>query len=286
MCAAVAALDATSSNQQTVGALEHCRQAALSDGGYLFVARDGTITFHNRAHRRDVLGTPAGTLGDLPGEIPYQPSLVGQMDDSRLWNRAAVLAADGTRELIGLRAGRWPAPVILQQVAYTHRDFHSLMGIEDNHGQTYLVQMLSGATDISAIIGAGTTIPVIGLPTGRNKHDEQFGVISVGVEMERGKWAIPCPRGQAFIGAEKQHPLVRKLVRQLLDYNPRSHTGDLLMALWKARELARTRGGTRSLSDLSDLNNSGRKHSVASRNGLPPSVSRDVFDEDDGFFRF
>ena len=98
MCAEVAALDATSSNQQTVGALEHCRQAALSDGGYLFVARDGTITFHNRAHRRDVLGTPAGTLGDLPGEIPYQPSLVGQMDDSRLWNRAAVLTADATRE--------------------------------------------------------------------------------------------------------------------------------------------------------------------------------------------
>lgn len=97
----LAAIPALAVGQQptTVGALEHCRAAALSDGGYLFVARNGVITFHNRAHRRDILGTPAGTFGDAAsGEIPYSPDLVAQMDDARLWNRATVLTADAVRE--------------------------------------------------------------------------------------------------------------------------------------------------------------------------------------------
>jgi hypothetical protein len=97
-CEAVAALDATESNRQVAGALEHCRQAALSDGGYLFVGRDSKITFHNRQHRRDILGTPVGTFGDGAGEIPYDPDLVGTMEDGRLWNKAAVVTADGNHE--------------------------------------------------------------------------------------------------------------------------------------------------------------------------------------------
>lgn len=96
MCAEVA-VPAAGQQSQTVGALAHCRQAAMSDGGYLFVSRDGKVTFHNAQHRRDLASS--GTLGDLgAGEIPYRPSLVAGLDDSRLWNRAAVLAADGTRE--------------------------------------------------------------------------------------------------------------------------------------------------------------------------------------------
>jgi len=96
LCAEVP-VPAEGEQSQTVGALAHCRQAAMSDGGYLFVSRDGKVTFHNAQHRRDLASS--GTLGDAgAGEIPYRPSLVAGLDDSRLWNRAAVLAADGTRE--------------------------------------------------------------------------------------------------------------------------------------------------------------------------------------------
>jgi hypothetical protein len=84
----------------TVGALVHCQDAARSDGGYLYVGRDGIIVFHNRYHRHDILSAPAATFGDANDgtEIPYRPDLVGASDDARLWNRATVLTAGGVRE--------------------------------------------------------------------------------------------------------------------------------------------------------------------------------------------
>lgn len=96
-CAAVPA-QAANAEPRTVGALEHCKQAARSDGGYFFVARDGKLVFHNRRRRMDTFATSQGTLGDGDGEIPYSPSLVAQTDDATLVNRVALLTADGTRE--------------------------------------------------------------------------------------------------------------------------------------------------------------------------------------------
>lgn len=87
-------------NIKVEGALGHCRTAAQSDGGYLFIARDGKITFHNRTYRLDNLDTPVGTFGDGAGEIPYTESLVGSLDDSKLWNTVTVTTADGTRESV------------------------------------------------------------------------------------------------------------------------------------------------------------------------------------------
>ncbi len=97
MCAAIPAL-VEGAQPATVGALEHIRQVALSDGGYAFSSRDGKITFHNRQHRRDIEATSLITFGDAEGEAPYRPSLVAAMDDARLWNRAAVITADLVRE--------------------------------------------------------------------------------------------------------------------------------------------------------------------------------------------
>jgi hypothetical protein len=95
----VSDVNAAADNRQVVGALEHCRLCAQSDGGYLFLARDGKVTFHNRRHRLDVLGTPVGVLGDdVPTEMPYYPTAEPYLDDSFFANQAAVLTADGTRE--------------------------------------------------------------------------------------------------------------------------------------------------------------------------------------------
>lgn len=100
--AAVPALDATGGGAVVSGALQHCQECARSDGGYFFIARNGNLTFHNRRHRLDVLGSPSITFGDVSppaaGEVPYTTDLVGAADDARLWNQSAVLTADGVRE--------------------------------------------------------------------------------------------------------------------------------------------------------------------------------------------
>lgn len=88
----------TDATERIVNALEHCRQCAQSDGGYLFIGRDGKITFHDRYYRLTNESSPAGVFDDDGTDIPYTPGMFGAHDDSRLWNRAAIITADGTRE--------------------------------------------------------------------------------------------------------------------------------------------------------------------------------------------
>ena len=81
-----------------------------------------------------------------------------------------------------------------------------------------------------------SAVPIRSLATtGQNKHHPEFGLESMAIEMEMGKWIIPCNAA-----LEPYQPAVSAWIEEMLFYDPNGHTGDHLMASWKAREGLRT----------------------------------------------
>jgi hypothetical protein len=125
------------------------------------------------------------------------------------------------RELLEVLAGRWHGPDILARILDVHSRFQSIVYVENNAAQDYILQF---TRHVSAV-------PVKPFTTGRNKAHPEHGVESLAVEMQNGKWILPCQGGRS--------PELQALVSEMLYYDPRVHVGDRLMALWFAREAAR-----------------------------------------------
>jgi len=140
----------------------------------------------------------------------------------------------GRRIICDLQSGRWQAPDILARIKATYDRFGSVITVEDNGAQSFLLQW---AMDWQ--------IPVTPFTTGRNKYDERYGVESIAVEMRAGEWVFPSGGGL--------DPELTALRQECLGYDPTAHTGDRLMALWFAREAARTQsvGVGRNMDTLS-----------------------------------
>lgn len=130
-----------------------------------------------------------------------------------------LMHPNGDREVLWIEAGRWQGPEILHRIGDAHRRYQSLVYVENNAAQDYLVQMLQ----------ANTAIPVRGYTTGKTKAHPEFGVQGLAAEMANGKWIIPNQKGAL-------HPEVQAWVDDMLNYDPRAHTGDRLMACWLAKE--------------------------------------------------
>lgn len=148
---------------------------------------------------------------------------VGKNADSDLTVILTIALEDPRKIVVDLQAGRWQAPEILDRIRATQTRYGSHVVVEDNGAQSFLLQW---AMDWG--------IPVTPFTTGRNKYDEKLGIESLAVEMRAGEWVFPC-------GPKGLDPELAALRRELEVYDPASHTGDRLMALWFAREAARTR---------------------------------------------
>lgn len=134
-------------------------------------------------------------------------------------------------QVLNIVKGRWNAEEIMNNVARQQRLFGSEVWVESNGAQDFLIQLLN-------MNGSG--IKVGAFWTGKNKYDPAYGVESIAAEMATGCWWIPSFEGtQDSLEAE-----VDQLVQEMLAYTPGNHTGDLLMALWIARESARTSRST------------------------------------------
>lgn len=130
---------------------------------------------------------------------------------------------DESRQLIGLESGKWAGPDIVNRLIDTHHRYNSIMVVENNAAQDYLLQFTR----------VGSAIPIRAFTTGRNKAHSEFGVESLAVELSNAKWIIPNE------GANVMHPEIAAWVQEMLFYDPNGHTGDRLMASWFAREGAR-----------------------------------------------
>jgi hypothetical protein len=136
-----------------------------------------------------------------------------------------ALRTDKVRQVLNIESGRWSASEILTRLADTQKRYNSLLVVESNAAQDFLVQMAQNEG-----------MAVKAFNTGRNKAHPLFGVESMSAEMARGQWVIPSGDGDI-------HPEVRNWVDEMLYYDPNSHTGDRLMASWFARESARKEAG-------------------------------------------
>jgi hypothetical protein len=126
------------------------------------------------------------------------------------------------RQVLCVEAGRWSGPDIVRRIIDTHRRYRSIVYVENNAAQDFVLQF---AREHGAI-------PVRPFTTGRTKAHPEFGVESLAVEMQNAKWIIPNHEGHC----DRE---VRAWLDELLAYSPFDHTGDRVMASWFAREGAR-----------------------------------------------
>ncbi len=130
-------------------------------------------------------------------------------------------------ELLNIITGRWNAQEIMNRVQEQQRLFASDVWVESNGAQDFLIQLMNMS---------GRSYRVNAFYTGRNKYDPMFGVESIAAELATGCWYLPSWEG-TLDGAE---PEVQRLCEEMHAYMPNQHSGDALMALWIAREGART----------------------------------------------
>lgn len=134
---------------------------------------------------------------------------------------------DGKRRILDIEYGQYDGPTIVQKIVDKAQRYKSVVRVENNAAQNYIIQFMRSVN---------ASIPVRGHATGRSKAHPEFGVESLFIELRNAAWIIPCsPTGAC-------HPGVQEFVKNCLYYQPGDHTGDVLMAAWLAREQAREFG--------------------------------------------
>ena len=151
---------------------------------------------------------------------------------------------DGTHQVLWIEAGRWKSPDIRDRMIDLHERFGAVLFCEDNGVQSWIIENVEEISDT----------PMVPHTTGANKHDPTFGVESMGVQMSQGKWIVPRhPASDTELVVV--HPkfgmlpaTIAEWIDDLKEFSPVTHTGDVLMSSWIAKEGARTlrarRGGS------------------------------------------
>jgi hypothetical protein len=143
---------------------------------------------------------------------------------------------------IWCESGKWGSDeLMVKLVSVDERFTHVPYGFENNGAQEG-VRKLMVTSEKSLVLKEHTT--------GATKNSIQLGVPSIFGEMANGAWAIPNE------GRPLEGPL-KKWVDQCLHYVPSAHTGDLLMASYFARDLAKRFGAitrTRPLKGVGAAN--------------------------------
>ncbi len=147
--------------------------------------------------------------------------------DSTVLFTIGVHAKDRSRHVLNIESGKWAGPEIVGRIISTHDRFGSVVVVENNAAQDFILQF---TREVSAV-------PIIPFTTGRNKAHPEFGVESLFAELANGKWVIPNIGGQ--LESSQMHEEVQAWLQEMLYYEPGEHTGDRLMAAWLAREGAR-----------------------------------------------
>jgi hypothetical protein len=128
---------------------------------------------------------------------------------------------------IWCESGKWGSDeLMVKLVSVDERFVHVPYGFENNGAQEG-VRKLMVTAEKSLVLKEHTT--------GATKNSIQLGVPSIFGEMANGAWAIPNE------GRPLEGPL-KKWVDQCLHYVPSAHTGDLLMASYFSRDLAKRFG--------------------------------------------
>lgn len=125
---------------------------------------------------------------------------------------------NGTKQLLQIRSGRWDMAEIVSEAKAVYKQFGCIILVESNAAQDYLRQALVNETDVNVRRHVTTS---------KNKFDPEFGIESMAVELQNGKWSVPRTKE------------TEALAMQAVYYDPTAHTGDHLMSWWISRECSR-----------------------------------------------
>ena len=141
---------------------------------------------------------------------------------------------NGNKRVLNVESGHFTAPVIVEKIKEKAMLFNSIIRVESNQAQKFIIQMAEN--QIKGLrIQEHTTTAV-------NKRHADFGVESIFNEIQNGIWEIPCNENG------EPDSEVQDWIDQMLNYQPPpAHTGDHLMASWFANEGVR-RGNRGSFS--------------------------------------
>lgn len=128
----------------------------------------------------------------------------------------------GFRRILDITHGKFTGPKIIETLQDLYKRYHSFLVVESNACQAFILQF---ATEV-------TNLPTIPFNTGAAKWDPQLGVEGLAIELFNGKWIFPNQGGLCT----KEMDI---FITQMLYYSPRSHTGDILMSSYFARDIAR-----------------------------------------------
>lgn len=133
----------------------------------------------------------------------------------------------GIRTILDVETGHWDGPTIAKKAIAKAKAYRSILRVENNSAQTYLIQFIRMFE---------SRVPLRTHTTGRNKSHPEDGVEGVFQELRDRKWRIPCDVNG------RMHPAVQQFLDDCLFYQPNQHVGDVLMANWFAREQIREMG--------------------------------------------
>ena len=145
----------------------------------------------------------------------------------------AVREKDGVRSLLDVESGRWPGPELVDRIIDANRRYNSQVIVESNGAQLFIRQF----------VNEKSAVPTRAFYTGKNKYDPSFGIESLAIEFSAGKWVIPNRGGETKGIMADMHPEVRALIGEMLRYDPKSHTGDRLIACLTPGQLITTARG-------------------------------------------
>jgi hypothetical protein len=138
----------------------------------------------------------------------------------------------GRYRVLNILAKKMEAPAIMSTMIDIYRRFHKHAGsgrftVEDNAAQKYILQTMQDKAMFNARGGSDAEwrhIQLKGYTTTSKKRDEEYGIPSIAVDFEMGRWAVP------------EHPECKSWYDEMFRWSPDAHTGDRLMASWFARE--------------------------------------------------
>lgn len=163
---------------------------------------------------------PSGTAPTYTGVDLGHRKKVGS--DLTVLFTVAVLPT-GMRQVLDIRSGRWSGPEILDQIRDVHQRYNSIIAVENNSAQQYLLDF---AADLD-------TLPMRPHHTGVNKYDMAHGIESLGHELRQLRWMLPCSHDLI------PPPEMTAAISGAMGYDPTRHPSDHLMAWWICREAIR-----------------------------------------------
>ena len=182
-----------------------------------------------------------GRMGRDAEKFPVTVTGVDLATDRKSFADKTVLFTmaphDGKKELLDIQQGHWELPEILRRMLMVVRRYpNNFFRVETNAGFAFLAQGAKNPEIMRALGASEEDLQRLRIRphvTGKKKMDPETGIRSMCIDFEQQRWLIPCDQ------SGKCERIVDEWINHLINFDPVSHTSDLIMATWLASEESR-----------------------------------------------